>query len=165
MRYLTISLAMVCVIVQVSARTAPAATRYVVNAIKARGGLAASLGKAVTNQICTDLAKSARDAEVLCPDDIKAMLQARGNMLALGGEDDGSALASQAAMLAGADRGISGTLSKLGSSAMLQLKLMDYKQGKVLARATISADADNAKALLAKIPDALIELFKTLKKK
>jgi hypothetical protein len=95
------------------------------------------------------------------------MLQARGQMQALGADTGGNAAlqTGQAAMMLNADRGISGTMSKLGSSAMLQIKLMDYKTGRILSRASAQGSADDAAELLAAIPDALVELFKALDQK
>lgn len=136
---------------------------YLVNQVEVKGGLSKALADAATNQICADVNKSLKKVDVHCPDDVKALLKARSDMLAMGAEGNEQMLTQQAAALLQADYIISGTASKIGNTVMLQLKLFDSKAGRIAGRASVSVS--QAEKLLAKIPDALIDLFKHQKKK
>lgn len=139
-------------------------TTYLVNAVGLKGNFTKSVSDAITNQICNDLSKSVKNAEVHCPDDVKALLKAKQDMLSLGAGNPDK-LMQQASSLLKADRGISGNLSQIGKTAMLQLKMMDYNNGKVLGRASASIAVSEINDILKKIPDLLIQMLKPKKSK
>ena len=136
------------------------ATSYVVNTIEVMGVAETNLGDAIASQICQDLSASLKDARVLCPADIKAMLQARADALSLGVD---SAIESTGDLV-DAKRGISGSLASIERRAVLQLSLLDLAHGKVLARSSVTVPAGDLRGILKGASRALVELFESLER-
>jgi hypothetical protein len=116
--------------------------------------------------LCMDAGKGLADSDVRCADEIKALLQAKAQQMAMGSADSMPADPSpeQAAAMLNAEKGISATLSKLGSTLMLQLTLVNYKTAKIESRAMVQADADKETDILTKVPEAILQLVKNIKK-
>jgi hypothetical protein len=130
-----------------------------VSQIEVKGDLPATTGDVVTNQICTDLHKAVKEVKVFCPDDVKALLKVQEDLAAMGNSAEADNMAQKTIELTKAQKGIYGSVSKLGKSAILQLSLQDYKAG-TTKRASVQVDTCEIAKLLNKVPDALIELFK-----
>jgi len=88
--------------------------------------------KAVSDYILSELT-NAGVYRVLSPDDVKAVLSLQAQQQLLGCHDDSACLAQIAGSL-GADRLLEGSLSRIGSSILVSLTLLDATNSKALAR-------------------------------
>lgn len=88
--------------------------------------------KAVSDYILSELT-NANVYRVLSPDDVKAVLSLQAQQQLLGCHEDSACLAQIAGSL-GADRLLEGSLSRIGSSILVSLSLLDATTSKALAR-------------------------------
>lgn len=99
-------------------------------------GVDAAVASTVETSFCTALAAD-RSLEVVCPDDLQALLAQRQAQFGLGGCDSNEEKClKDLAQLSQASRIVSGEVSRVGELFVVSATLVDARSGKVLARAS-----------------------------
>jgi len=111
----------------------------------------------ISNQIAQEF-ESATAAKILFLDDIRKLLHSEGNDRLLSCYSD--SCISQIGSKAGVDIVIVGNISKLGSTHVLDLKMIDVLRDKILTRTSIRVTEDLG-LILSEIPNAISKLVST----
>lgn len=110
-------------------------------------GVDASVAGTIETAFCDALSKQSLD--VVCPDDIKALMSVRQTDLGLGNCDSEEECSKQVAKIASASHVVTGEVSKLGESFIVSATMIDAESGKVVARG--SEKTSKLEALLDKL--------------
>lgn len=111
----------------------------------------------ISNQIAHEF-ESATSAKILFLDDIRKLLHSEGNDRLLTCYSD--SCISKIGSTAGVDIVIVGNISKLGSTQVLDLKMIDVLRDKILTRTSIRVNEDLG-LILTEIPKAIAKLAST----
>lgn len=118
-------------------------------AVRAFGakGVDASVAGTIETAFCDALSK--QNLEVVCSEDVKALMNMRQTDLGLGNCDSEEECTKQVAKIAEAGRVVTGDVSKLGDQFIVSVTLIDAESSKVVARA--SDKTQKVEALLDKL--------------
>lgn len=142
------------------ASSAEAAEKLLVQDLTAQG-VEAPAASALSTATCHQLAKQ-KAIEVLCGDDLRAMMQWNAMAASFNNcKDDSCFETSAKAMEAGLV--VSGSVAKVGQDFVLSLTLFDVKQAKSLARGEVKAGS--VEALYKQVPEAVQVLLEARKKR
>ena len=108
-------------------------TRVAVRAFAAKG-VDASVAGTVETSFCSALANQSLD--VVCPDDVKALISVKQADLGLGNCENDEECIKNLAKVADASKVVTGEVSKIGESFIVSVAMIDSTSGKVLARAS-----------------------------
>jgi TolB-like protein len=108
-------------------------TRVAVRTFAAKG-VDASVAGTIETSFCDALSKQPFD--VICPDDLKALLSVKQADLGLGTCENDDDCIKSIAKLSEAKRVVTGEVSKLGDSFIVSVTMIDAESGKVLSRAS-----------------------------
>jgi TolB-like protein len=97
-------------------------------------GVDASVAGTLETSFCSALANQGLD--VLCPEDVKALVTAKQADLGLGNCESDEECVKAIAKVSDAARVVTGEVSKLGDAYLISVSIIDAKNGKVLGRAT-----------------------------
>ena len=110
-------------------------------------GVETSVAGTIETAFCDALSK--QSLEVVCPDDVKALMSVRQTDLGLGNCDSEEECTKQVAKISEASRVVTGEVSRLGDSYIVSASMIDADSGKVLGRA--SEKTGKLEALLDKL--------------
>ena len=127
-------------------------TRVAVRSFAAKG-VDASIAGTVETSFCNSLSNQGFD--VVCPDDVKALISVKQADLGLGNCENDDECIKNVAKVADAARVVTGEVSKLGDQFIVSVTMIDAQSGRVLGRAS-----DNTK----KVEDILDKLDGLAKK-
>lgn len=122
-----------CVLALAPVARAEGKPRVAVKAFAAKG-VDSSVSGTIETSFCSALANQSFD--VLCPDDIKALIAAKQVDLGMGSCDNDDACVKSIGNIAHATKVVTGEVSKLGDSYILSVSIIDAENGKVLGRAS-----------------------------
>jgi TolB-like protein len=131
--FVAVVAALACVLALAPAARAEGKTRVAVKSFAAKG-VDNSVAGTLETSFCSAL--SNQSMEVLCPDDIKALISAKQAELGLGKCDSDEECVKSIANVAHAAKVVTGEVSKLGESYILSVSIIDAENGKVLTRAS-----------------------------
>jgi len=97
-------------------------------------GVDSSVAGTLETSFCNALAN--QSMEVLCPDDLKAIISVKQTDLGMGSCDNEEECIKNIAKMSDAKRVVTGEVSKLGESFILSVAMIDAESGKVLSRAS-----------------------------
>jgi hypothetical protein len=95
-------------------------------------GVDASVAATVETSFCSALAN--QNVDVLCPDEIKALVAQKQGELGLGNCDSDDECVKSIAKVSDAAKVVIGEVAKLGDAFILSVSIIDSKSGRVLAR-------------------------------
>lgn len=108
-------------------------TRVAVRSFAAKG-VDLSVAQTVETSFCTALSDAGYD--VLCPDDVKALIASKATELGTGACDSDAECIQNIVKVSNAARVVSGEVSKLGDTYILSVSMIDAKTGSVVGRSS-----------------------------
>lgn len=97
-------------------------------------GVDPSTAATLETSFCTALGNEGTD--VLCPDEVKAMVSVKQQAMGFGSCDDDEACTRQISKVTDSQRVVTGEVAKLGELYIVSVTLIDAETNKVLARAS-----------------------------
>ena len=154
---LCVSLALV-IAAAASAADAPARKKIMLGAFAA-GGLATEQLRSLENIVCAELASN-RGYEVVCPDDVGAVLKEQQLKMGLGACMEGDCM-NVTGKLMESDLTVTGTLETKDGRYLTTLAISDTKTGRQLATASVTT-AQELEKLVGKVKGLVGDLYKNL---
>lgn len=115
------------------AANAEAKGKIAVRAFSAKG-VDAAIASTLETSFCTAL--SEQGLEVMCPDEVRALVTAKQADLGLGNCESDDACLQAIAKMSEAARVVTGEVAKLGDVYIISVALIDPASGKVISRAS-----------------------------
>ncbi len=130
--------------------------------LKARAGVTTALTQTLGDALVEEIRKRTPGVQVLSSEDLRSLLGLirTKQMLGCTNEEDASCLAEIGGGL-GASRLVVGSLGKLGETFLLNVRLFDVRQGKVLGSASERLVGQTEESLLAAVSHVTAKLFPT----
>jgi hypothetical protein len=120
-------------VLQPFAARADGKTRVAVRSFVAKG-VDLSVAQTLETSFCTSLSEAGYD--VLCPDDVKALIASKATELGTGACDSDEECVRNIVKASNAARVVNGEVSRLGDTFIISVAMIDAKTGSVVARAT-----------------------------
>ena len=139
---------------------APPLPKIAVMDVTLRGGVPATVGQVLSDDIVAEVRKRRQRSQVISAEEIRSMLSVVGEKqkLGCGGNKDVQCLAEIGGAL-GADQMVNGTIGRLGSTYVFSLKVVDVPHARVLTSASVNLETKEDDQLLSAAARLVAQIF------